>query len=67
MNVTKNINKSIFRGYDIRGINDIDLTEDVAYTIGKSMVQFLLMTIVLKKLLLVMIIEYHQKCYQEHL
>ena len=36
MNVTKNINKSIFRGYDIRGINDIDLTEDVAYTIGKS-------------------------------
>lgn len=36
MNVTSDINKSIFRGYDIRGINDIDLTSDVAYTIGKS-------------------------------
>ena len=36
MEVTSNINKKIFRGYDIRGVNDIDLTEDVAYTIGKS-------------------------------
>ncbi len=36
MNITKNINKHIFRGYDIRGINDIDLNEDVAYTIGAT-------------------------------
>lgn len=32
----RNINKNIFRGYDIRGIYGDDLTEDVAYTIGKA-------------------------------
>ncbi len=36
MDVTSNINKYIFRGYDIRGIYGSDLFEDTAYTIGKS-------------------------------
>jgi len=36
MEITKNINKFIYRGYDIRGIYGIDLSEDVAYTIGKG-------------------------------
>ncbi len=34
--IIKNINPNIFRGYDIRGIYGDDLTEDVAFTIGKS-------------------------------
>ena len=36
MNIVNNINKHIFRGYDIRGIYGEDLNEDVAYTIGKG-------------------------------
>ena len=32
--IQKNINKEIFRGYDIRAIYGTDLTENVAYTIG---------------------------------
>jgi len=36
MIITNNINKFIFRGYDIRGKYPEDLNEDVAYTIGKS-------------------------------
>jgi phosphomannomutase/phosphoglucomutase len=36
MKITGNINKHIFRGYDIRGIYGDDLTEDVAYTIGRA-------------------------------
>lgn len=36
MNIVSDINKEIFRGYDIRGIYGTDLTEDVAYTIGKG-------------------------------
>ena len=36
MNLTNNINKYIFRGYDIRGVYPTDLNSDVAYTIGKS-------------------------------
>lgn len=36
MNITKDINKNIFREYDIRGIYGQDLNENVAYTIGKS-------------------------------
>ena len=36
MNIVENINKYIFRGYDIRGIYGEDLNEDVAYTIGKG-------------------------------
>lgn len=36
MKLTNNINRYIFRGYDIRGVYPIDLNSDVAYTIGKS-------------------------------
>ena len=36
MEIVKNINKYIFRGYDIRGIYGEDLNEDIAYTIGKG-------------------------------
>lgn len=36
MNVTRDINKSIFREYDLRGVYGIDLTEDISYTIGKA-------------------------------
>ncbi len=36
MKLTDNINPNIFREYDLRGIAYTDLTEDVAYTIGKS-------------------------------
>ncbi|MEG2711422.1 MAG: phosphomannomutase/phosphoglucomutase [Clostridia bacterium] len=36
MKIDENIKPNIFRGYDIRGIYGEELTEDVAYTIGKS-------------------------------
>ena len=36
MKITSDINKYIFRGYDIRGVYPKDLHEDVAYTIGKA-------------------------------
>lgn len=36
MNLVKDINPNIFREYDIRGIYPDDITEDVAYTLGKS-------------------------------
>ena len=36
MKLTNNINPSIFREYDIRGVYEQDLTEDLAYTLGKS-------------------------------
>ena len=36
MKLTSNINKYIYRGYDIRGIYGEDLNEDVAYTLGKG-------------------------------
>ncbi len=32
--IERNINKEIFRGYDIRAIYGTDLTENVAYTVG---------------------------------
>ncbi len=35
------INPNIFRGYDIRGLVDTDLTEDVYFTIGKAYATFL--------------------------
>lgn len=35
------INPSIFRGYDIRGLVDTDLSEEVLYTIGKAYSTFL--------------------------
>ena len=34
--IKKNINKYIFRGYDIRGIYKEELDEDSAYTFGKG-------------------------------
>ena len=36
LQITNEINKYIFRGYDIRGVYPTDLTSNVAYTIGKS-------------------------------
>ena len=42
MELTKNINPNIFREYDLRGIADEDLTEDVAYTIGRSFGSYVL-------------------------
>ena len=36
MKLTKEINPAIFREYDIRGVYEKDLTEDLAYTLGKS-------------------------------
>jgi phosphomannomutase/phosphoglucomutase len=39
--VTKNINSKIFRGYDIRGVMDKDLSEDVYYTLGRAYATFL--------------------------
>ena len=41
MQITKNINKSIFREYDIRGIYEEDLNEDVAYTLGRSFATYI--------------------------
>ena len=35
-NIISDINPNIFRGYDIRGIYNDDLTEDVAYTVGRA-------------------------------
>lgn len=36
MKCIKEIDESIFRGYDIRGVYNKNLNEDVSYTIGKS-------------------------------
>lgn len=36
MKLVKKINQNIFREYDLRGIYNEDLNEDVAYTIGKA-------------------------------
>ena len=36
MQITRDINPHIFRGYDIRGIYNEDLFESTAYTIGKA-------------------------------
>ena len=36
MNLTKNINPNIFREYDIRAIADEEISNDAAYTIGRS-------------------------------
>lgn len=34
MEIKKNINRNIFRGYDIRGIYPTEIDEDTAYTVG---------------------------------
>lgn len=39
--IVKNINPNIFRGYDIRGLIDEDLNEDVYYTLGRAYATFL--------------------------
>ena len=36
MKITHSINEDIFREYDIRGIYESDIDEDVSYTIGKA-------------------------------
>lgn len=36
MKIVNNINQNIFREYDIRGIYETDLNEDVSYTLGRS-------------------------------
>lgn len=36
MNITRNINKNIFREYDIRGTYPSEINEDIAFTIGKA-------------------------------
>ena len=36
MELVNNINKEIFREYDIRGVYPKDINEDVAYTFGKA-------------------------------
>jgi len=41
MNLVKNINPEIFRGYDIRGVVDKDLNIDVYFTLGKAYASFL--------------------------
>ena len=35
------INPKIFRGYDLRGVADVDLSEDVYYTLGRAYATFL--------------------------
>lgn len=41
MKIVKDINKNIFRGYDIRGFSGEDLNEDVFYTLGRAYATFL--------------------------
>lgn len=40
--LVKDINKNIFRGYDIRGVADKDLNPDVYYTLGRGYASWLL-------------------------
>ena len=41
MNLVDNLNKNVFRGYDIRGKVPTDIDEDFAYTLGKSYGSFI--------------------------
>lgn len=41
MQIVKTINPEIFRGYDIRGVVDVDLSLDVMYTFGRAYATFL--------------------------
>lgn len=41
MQIVKNVNPEIFRGYDIRGEVDKDLNQDVVYSIGRAYANFL--------------------------
>jgi phosphomannomutase / phosphoglucomutase len=40
-NIVKNIDPTIFRGYDLRGLADKQLNEDVYYTLGRAYATFL--------------------------
>lgn len=40
MKITKNINDNIFRQYDIRGIYNEEINEDVSYTIGRAFASY---------------------------
>jgi phosphomannomutase len=42
MKIISNINPVIFRGYDIRGVSEVDINEDVFYTIGRGYATYLL-------------------------
>jgi len=39
--IISQINKNIFRGYDIRGVSEKDLSQDVYYTLGRAYATFL--------------------------
>ena len=39
--IETSINATIFRGYDIRGVADVDLNENVYYTLGRAYATFL--------------------------
>jgi phosphomannomutase/phosphoglucomutase len=41
MQIVNNVNPEIFRGYDIRGVVDKDLNDDVVYTISRAYATFL--------------------------
>lgn len=41
MKIVNKINPEIFRGYDIRGIVDVDLTDDIVYTLARAYATFL--------------------------
>ncbi len=41
MQIVKTINPEIFRGYDLRGVVDVDLNTDVMYTLGRAYATFL--------------------------
>ena len=41
MKIVKTINPEIFRGYDLRGVVDVDLSPDVMYTLGRAYATFL--------------------------
>lgn len=39
--LVKKINPKIFRGYDLRGVAEVDLSEDIYYTLGRAYATFL--------------------------
>ena len=41
MNIVKQVSSQIFRGYDIRGLVDSELSPDVLYTIGRAYANYL--------------------------
>lgn len=41
MKIVSNVNKHIFRGYDIRGVVGVDMDDDTVYTIGRAYANYL--------------------------